>query len=700
MGKRDGQKEVDPQVLERSVVEIPPEPAEGQPPTTSPLLFFIAQVADEFTAWGRAPKQRDKELREFIPKESLFSSALGIVCARNAAFSWMLEGPPLTVNRFQEIFESANFGRGWHNLILNVSFDLYSQDTGAFIEVVRSADSPQAPLIGLNHLDAARCFHTGSPESPVIYEDQKGVFHRLKWWNVLALSEMPVPGAKGLQVCAESRLLLAAQIVRNIAIYRMEKVGGRNTKAIHLIKGITSGEVQDAIEQTKAKADAAGLFRYMTPVIVGSKDPQADVGHDTLDLASLPDGFDEDKMYKWYIAQIAMAFLTDYQEFAPLPGGNLGTSTQSEILHLKSRGKGPGLFMKLVSHALNFLVLPQNVTFRFDEQDLEAELAEAEIGKLRAETRKVRVESGELTPEAARQQALDAGDLSQELFDALGGADLTPNVTVDDEAKVPPAREPETERVEEGEKAERAGPFDEERLAAERKLASTVERTLARIRARVVKRLRLEASKELLVGSKALSDLPEDEAFWGLQREELLRATSGQTHELLQAGVSQAERLGLATSFEMTNEQVLSFAGRYQDEWWRALDATTRRGLRTAIQANISTGAPLSSLIEAIQPLFGRSRAQAIASTEVTRLYTQGNLLAYQATGIEEVEWRTVKDARVDPICEALAGQRWPAQQVGQEPPAHVGCRCWLSPVVRNRPITQAEKKEQAAVEV
>ena len=80
---------------------------------------------------------------------------------------------------------------------------------------------------------------------------------------------------------------------------------------------------------------------------------------------------EEEWRRKWDIAVLALAFLVDYQEFAPLPGGNLGTSAQSQVLHMKSRGKGPGLFMKLFAHFMNFGgVLPRSVTFEWDEQDV------------------------------------------------------------------------------------------------------------------------------------------------------------------------------------------------------------------------------------------------------------------------------------------------------------------------------------------
>lgn len=712
--EKTGEKATPEEIAARSVVKLPPAATPGGPPgLQTSLLFMLAQSADEIQPWGNNPKLRDRQLRAFITTESLFASALGIVCARNAAFSWFLKGPKSVTVKMQDALETANFGKGWQDLMLQTSVDLYTQDHAAFIEVVREGDTPESPLLSLNHLDAARCYHTGRPEAPVIYQDSDSVFHLLNWWQVLALSEMPSAeeDKPGLQWCALSRMLLAAQVTRNIAIYQMEKTGGRHTKAIHLVKGMTSSEIQDAVRQVTAAADASGQLRYVSPIIVGSVDPRAMLDTKTLELAGLPEGFDEDKMYKWYTVQIAMAFLTDYQEFAPLPGGGLGSSAQSQVLHLKSRGKGPGLYMKLISQALNFKVLPEGVTFGFEEQDLEAEQAEADTKLKRAEARLKKVESGEYDEQAARQEALDVGDMSQETFDRLSATeDITPEVTVSDEEREG-AKEAEralagtevagyspfgwTARGGKADEPARAGPFEAERLAAERKFADAVEKALRKTFARVKKRLRQRfgAKSLLLIGEKAVKpNAFDDAAFWALGKNEMLAAAGGQVDGLLRQGATQAQRLGLAVNFDLVNEEVLRFARRYSDDWWKHLRKTNQKALRNAIAKNIREGAPLKSLIKSLESTFGRARAEMIASTEVTRLYAEGNRMGYASAGVKRVEWRTVMDAQVDPDCADLQGKRWPVGKEKAVPPLHPRCRCWLAPVVDDEALTKPSR--------
>jgi len=427
---------------QQSVIDRP-DPPNAKSPVVSydpgQTIWFVGQFADDVPAFFTRGKTRDIFLRNFITQENIFASALHIMCSRNAGFSWKLDGPPRTASRIQEILDTANEGEGWHDLIIKTSIDLYTQDDGAFWEVVRQEDREDSPVVDINHLDAQRCYHTGAPEAPVIYLDRFGRPHLLKRHNVVTFAEMPVSleGFYGRQYSAITRLLRSMQKIRSISIRDYEKTTGRYTRAINLVKGVTSQQLKDAMADANQLADNAGLARYMGPVNVGTLDPKADVGHDTIDMAPGPEGYDEEVTFKHYINQIAMAFSSDYQEFAPLPGGGLGTGAQSEMLHLKSRGKGPGLFMKLIAHAMNFKVLPSggSVSFFWDEQDVEADKAIAEVQAIRANTRSVRISSGEITPQVARQLANDEGDLPQYLINLMGEQDLTTDIIVDDETQ-------------------------------------------------------------------------------------------------------------------------------------------------------------------------------------------------------------------------------------------------------------------------
>lgn len=408
------------------------EPPVYTSPGTDYVLYF-ASVADDIPAWGSSPIDRDRKLREFWPTEPILAGSLFSISSRYAGFQWVLKGPERQVGISKRVFRNSEQGKGWTTLILKTLIDLFSQDNGAFIEIVRTDNSPTAPCIQLNHLDAGRCIRTGRSEEPVVYYDRVGTPHYLKWYQVFTLEEFPSPieSMYSVQYCAISRLLRAAQILRDISVYKREKIGGRFNRAIHLVSGIHQKTLNDAIMKKQQDADAQGLIRYVNPVVIGSLDPTANVNVATIELASLPDAFNEETAMKWYVNQLALAFGGDYQDFAPLPAGNLGTSEQSETLHLKSRGKGSRLFMHMMENAINtYGIIPSTVEFSYGEQDIAETLETAQLRKLRAEERKIRIESGEITPQIARQLAQDSGDLDERYVQSLGEENLT------DETKV------------------------------------------------------------------------------------------------------------------------------------------------------------------------------------------------------------------------------------------------------------------------
>lgn len=397
----------------------------------APLLFAMAQAGDGIVEWGTAPTARDRQLRAYIPSESIVAGALGSVIARNIAMPWVLtsdESDEELRDACSDLLNSADRGKGWNSLIGKVSWDLYAADKGAFVELIRSADSSEAPVIGINHLDSTRCFSTGRDDFPVVYRDVKSRWHRLAWYQVVNLLEMPTPHETlyGLQLCAISRVMRASQVWRNINIYMDEKTGGRHTRGISFVNGVLQKNLEAALAQSTAMADSELRQRFAMHPIVTNPDPNGSITVAQLDFASIPDGFDSDDQFKQYLTILSLGFFVDFQEFAPLPGGNLGTSSQSEILNAKARAKSPQVFRTLIEGMINRAgVCPRGVEFKYVVDDPETDKLISENAKTRAAERKLRVEAEEIDGEGARQIALDDGDLSQEQFDSLGGRDLT-----------------------------------------------------------------------------------------------------------------------------------------------------------------------------------------------------------------------------------------------------------------------------------
>lgn len=428
----EGSKEIDADVLRiaerRSVVQ--PDPLVLAGPTEAGAGFFlwpVAGYADGIPPWGTSLTLRDASLRAFSTSESFTASALAAVCARNAAMGYLIEAEDETVaDAASYILNTANQGKGWEDFITKLSMDLYTQDKGAFIELVRLVDNPAAPVVQINTLDAGSCFHTGNWEYPVVYRDRWGKFHKLRWYQVITVAEMPVNIERlpGYQISALTRLLQAAQIFRNIQKYYGEKTGGRNPNAIHVISNVGGDKIKQALSSAQLLADQKLMDKYLEPVLMETIDPTSKPEHVLIEMAMLPDGFDREKEMKLFITILAMAFLTDYGEFAPLPGNNLGTAAESKTMDDKSQRKGQGLFRKIIAQALNFGgIMPEGATFKWDENDVQEAAIRSEIEKRDAEAAAVRIQAGITDELVERQFLVESGRMTEEQMGELESRD-------------------------------------------------------------------------------------------------------------------------------------------------------------------------------------------------------------------------------------------------------------------------------------
>lgn len=415
---------------DQNLVQVPaetkPKPrAEG----SQGMVLWLAGEAETLPAWGTAPVARDQALREFWPKENILASAICSQAARFAAFPWELEGPTRTQAMYRRILHSCEHGEGWQALWLKTCIDLTTQDNGAFVGIERAEDDPASPMVGLEHLDASRCKRTGNWDYPVIYWSRDGKAHVLKWYQVWAMAEMPSPveAHNGRQMCVVSRVLKAAQIMRDIHVYKQEKLGGQWDAELHVVSGVGTELLEETINNRREDQRAQGLTRYVRAAILGTMDPTANLKHEVINLAGLPDNFDEEVWMKWYITMLALAFLDEYQSFAPLPGGNLGTAQQSQVLAQKASSKGPAQFMSMVEYTMNFGgLLPNTLKFKFGGKDSADDERKTQLAWRRAQMYKLYNEI--LVPLPVILQIMrDNGDLKPEYL-ALAGirADITP----------------------------------------------------------------------------------------------------------------------------------------------------------------------------------------------------------------------------------------------------------------------------------
>lgn len=379
------------------------------------IVFQLATLADGLPTWGRDTHARDAELRKIWMREPLLKSAVIQRAVQYAKLPFMLDGEAERMKGiYTKVLASVDRQQGWIRMWTKVVIDALTRDNGGWVEIIRLEDKATSPTVSLRHLDSARCQRTGNPDAPMRYKDLHGSWHEMKYYQCFDIVDAPMPDeeAYGTQLCAVSRILEAAQAMRDLRRYKNEKIGGRWNRSIHLTTGVSQAYIDDMLEKQANSADAAGLLHYLAPLILASHQADKPVSHVEIPLASLPDGFDDDVTFQQYIVELALAFLADPQDFAPLTGGHMGTGAQSQTLAQKGRSKGPDLFMSQVEFIMNFKgIVPASLTFKYGAQDETADSEKVMIQWRHSQIITQLITSGAITPRVGARMLVDWGDL-------------------------------------------------------------------------------------------------------------------------------------------------------------------------------------------------------------------------------------------------------------------------------------------------
>lgn len=187
-----------------------------------------------------------------------------------------------------------------------------------------------------------------------------------------------------------------------------------------------------------------------------------------------------------------------------------------------------------------------------------------------------------------------------------------------------------------------------------------------------------------MVAVKAMREILDDYDWWDQQRSEVLQVLTPLFVDGFIQGAQIAAATGVAvkddlpvTSFDIdaVNRAAIRAISEYTSEWWQLISERQRETLRAAILAAEEQGLSVRQVMKLLAPAFGEDRAKLIAITEMTTVLGRGAQEQYRLSGYQWWEWRTVGDARVDPTCQQLSGERFPISEPFSA--AHPSCRCW-----------------------
>jgi hypothetical protein len=341
--------------------------------------------------WSEA---RDRALRAFIyrPNNDILAGALSSMVKKFKAMNWKIEGPQRVINRYQKVLTTAEFWQGWSFWLGKVLFDYFTQDKGAFSELIGAGDPDGpivGPVVGLAHLDSQYCQLTGDVEYPVVYHNPKSNNnHRLHTTRVAHFVDMPSPAEYMYNTgfCGVSRVIGSSEILLKVNRYKNEKLDDLPEAGLLLFNNVLPERWNDAKAGYNRETRRLGQDHWRNIMTMFGLDPAQPATAEFVSFAELPDAFNELETTNLYAQIVALAFGVDVREFWPISGGQLGTATESLVMHQKARGKGVGEVIGMVERVLNWKILPESATFAFDFTDDEEDQLSAEIDATKTDT--------------------------------------------------------------------------------------------------------------------------------------------------------------------------------------------------------------------------------------------------------------------------------------------------------------------------
>lgn len=146
------------------------------------------------------------------------------------------------------------------------------------------------------------------------------------------------------------------------------------------------------------------------------------------------------------------------------------------------------------------------------------------------------------------------------------------------------------------------------------------------------------------------------------------------------AGKDAVDAFRMGVSFDHVDENALAYAEDRGAELIRAIDDTTREGVRDLLAKAVEEGWSPQKFRGALEEAyeFSRGRAQMIARTEVAVAQNHGLLSTSKAAGFGHVQ---VFDGDGDDECAEADGQVWTIEEAEAAPTQHPNCVRSFSPV-------------------
>lgn len=318
-------------------------------------------------------------------QEPILAGAVYSMVAKMQSMTWIVKGKRVASRKAAKLLiEAAHMsGHGWTGFASSSAQDFYVQDNGVWWGILREGGK-YGRMAELHYIDTRCCVPTGNAAHPMYYHSSlTSDEHWYQPQEYIHFSSMPTGDERDLGVgfSAVSRAIRAAKLLMALHDYDAEKLRNLPPEGVATVTGLSYPEFMQAIAMWQAERQKNNSLTFPQVLWLIGNSPGAKVEVDIQSFSKIPEGFDRQAVVSHYVNTLALCFGVDTREFWAVSSGALGTAAETEVQHLKARGKGGGEFIALVERKLN-AELPTDVTFEFDTQDIEEDRVAAEVAKL------------------------------------------------------------------------------------------------------------------------------------------------------------------------------------------------------------------------------------------------------------------------------------------------------------------------------
>lgn len=351
--------------------------------------------------------------------EAMWANTVAIATTKAAVWGWEVDSSvPLRRKRAHNLYQVATAGTfvGWIPFIY-AQIRSYLLIGYGVVEIERETTSYYSRVTGLHHLNPLRCRLTDNPRKPVEYMDRQGQIHSLNYYDVMVFGDQIDPTLGEFNGIESAAMRVYDRIATMEATHRYlyEKITGKRPLSFEFIQGITSKSLDDAIKSSESDMERKGstIYRGVTAIPIPGDIP---IQRISIPLAEIPDGFNYQEIHDNTVIDYAAATGMDVNDLDPRLAQrmSLGSGSQALVLSQKAASKGMIAWRQDWLLKQNMWVLDTATTFSWSEVTLDDELRQAQLQTERTNNYKAMIDAGIISPEQARNLAVDAGDLPPE----------------------------------------------------------------------------------------------------------------------------------------------------------------------------------------------------------------------------------------------------------------------------------------------